>query len=69
MNKPSKRAGAPEFEFEGRLYSFPAETLLDVANTIDGAADALIMPEHCIEAVPLVLVGLRLAGWRVYPPA
>jgi hypothetical protein len=69
MNKISKRAGAPEFEFEGKFYAFPIETLLDVANSIDAAADALIMPDHCIEAVPLVLAGLRLAGWKVCPPA
>lgn len=69
MSIVSTLAGAPEFEFQGKAYAFPMESLLAVASRIDEAAEALIMPEHCIEAVPLVLEGLRLAGWKVCPPA
>jgi len=69
MSIASTLAGAPEFEFEEKTYAFPMESLLAVAGRIDEAAEALIMPEHCIEAVPLVLEGLRRAGWKFSPPA
>lgn len=70
MSDNPERAGAPEYEFEfaGNRYEFPADYLLEIANRIDIASDAPVMPDHCKEAVVLVLEGLLKVGWSICPP-
>jgi hypothetical protein len=65
----SKEDGAPycKFSFDGKIYSFPTETLLEIANEIESRADVFIDLYYCEPVIALVLKGLRNEGWTVLP--
>jgi hypothetical protein len=57
-----------EFGWADKRYRMPLDALNAAALELGSAADAVVMPHHCIGAVSAIFSAALSSGWAICPP-